>query len=466
MSDLPSEPVPEEAAVRLPDDAEAVRSVSPVGAAGGVARRVFSSLRYRDYRLFFIGQLISTTGTWIQQPVMQWLVWEWTKREFMLGVLTAVGSLPILLISPLGGLIAERFEKRRILLVTQSLLFVAPVALAVLMLLAPEMKEVALLFAVALFSGTIMAFDVPSRQSFVVDLVRRPDVPNAIALNSFIFNLSRMIGPIIGGALMIYVSPAACFAANGFSYLALVVCLLLMTMPRREMTAGVSARNQRVHHPWGGFFYAWNQRDIRMTLILLASATIFGWSIMSQLPAFTEKVFLQQRKAFVVFMTVFGAGALVGALAMAYLAGYKNRRRLILTGLTIFVTSTTAFLWSRSIWSDLLGFSTHQAYLLALVPMFFAGLGLLMSMSGINSHIQMEVSRRFHGRVMGVYAMFFGGMMPLGSLLTGYLAENFSLVLAAQMNLVVLALSVVVATIYWRRLQREQVAGTAAGTSS
>lgn len=479
MSELPSKPAVEETGAGLVSEAAAGSPASARGSVRGVATRVFSSLRYRDYRLFFIGQFMSTMGTWIQQPVMQWLVWEWTKSPFMLGVLTAVGSLPILLISPLGGLTAERFEKRGILLVTQPLLFIAPVTLAVLLLINPEAKEVWLLFAVAAFSGTIMAFDVPARQSFVVDLVGRADVPNAIALNSFIFNLSRMIGPIVSGALLLWLGSAACFATNGFSYLALVVCLLMMSGRRREMTVGVSERNQKVHYPWGGFFYAWNQKDIRMTMILLASATIFGWSIMSQLPAFTERVFLQERKAFVVFLTAFGAGALVAALAMAYLGSHKNRRRLILTGLIIFLTSVTAFLWSKYVWSDLLGNSAHQAYQLALVPMFFAGLGLLMCMSGVNSHIQMEVSHRFHGRVMGVYAMFFGGMMPLGSILTGYMAENLSrilvrlpggslvvdhlpaessLVLAVQMNIAVLAVVTVWATVYWRRLHRRQAA--------
>jgi MFS family permease len=469
---------PEEPEPGMPDNGDVGWLVPLAGHVQHTVRRIFSSLQHRNYRLFFIGQLISTMGTWIQQPVMQWLVWEWTDSEFMLGALTAVGSLPVLLLSPIGGLVAERFEKRSILMVTQPLLFIAPVTLAVLMLVNPQAREVWLLFSVALFSGTIMAFDVPARQSFVVDLVDRPSVPNAIALNSFLFNTSRMVGPVIGMAL-ISISPAVCFAANGCSYLALVACLLLMTVPPRLAQARAGGRNHRMHHPWGGFFYAWRQKDIRMTLLLLAGATIFGWSLMSQLAAFTTRVFLQDRGEFGVFMTTFGAGALVGAVAMAYLSSYPDRRRLILAGASIFVVSVTLFLWSRYLWAEALGFSVDWAYHVALLPMFLAGLGLLMCMSAINSHIQMEVSHRFHGRVMGVYAMFFGGMMPLGSILTGYLAENLvpllsrlpgceglveqlpagaSLVLAVQMNIVILAAILFGAWHYWRRLHRPMVA--------
>jgi MFS family permease len=422
---------------------------------------MFSSLRYRNYRLFFVGQLISTLGMWIQMPVMQWLVWDKTHQsKFQLGLLAALGAIPMTLLSPVGGLVAERFEKRRILLVTQPLLFIAPVALAVVFLFNEHLIQVEHLYAVAIFTGVIMAFDVPARQSFVVDMVQRPDVPNAIALNSFIFNLSRMIGPIIGVFLFSAVGPAICFAANGFSYLALAAALLMMTLPMamsdktavwlpQDPAKLVTLKPRRtyrepeptsrgVHHPLGGFLYTWNQKDIRITLILLAAATIFGWSFLSQLAAFADEHFKQGKHGFGLLLTAFGAGALVGALTMAYLARVKNRRRLILAGQTIFVVAVTAFIWLPIFW-------------LALAPMFLAGLGLLVSMSGINSHIQMEVSHRFHGRVMGVYAMFFGGVMPIGSLLTGYLAEELGLEAAVQLNIAALALVTLFAAMFWRR---------------
>ena len=393
-----------------------------------------SALRYRNYRLFFVGQFVSTLGMWIQQPVMAWLVWQMTKSEYMLGVLAAVGSIPMLLLSPVGGLAAERFQKRRVLLVTQPLLFLPPVALAVLMLSGYQV-QLWHLFAVAIASGTLMAFDVPARQAFVMDLVDRRDVPNAIALNSFLFNLSRTLGPLVGVWLLTAYGAASCFAANGLSYLALVAVLLMMSVGALYHVRG---KGRTMHHPWGGIIYAWTQREIRGAMVVLAAATIFGWSVHSQLPAFTDKVFGKDVGAYRWFMFTFGLGALCGALVMAFLSRYRKRRQLVLGGLAVFVVSATAF-------------TLVESFQVALVPMFGMGLGLMLCMAGVNSYIQMEVSRRFHGRIMGVYAMFFGGMMPVGAYALGWLAERVGLQTAVQINLALLAAVTVWAAVTWKK---------------
>jgi MFS family permease len=400
---------------------------------------MFAAFGYRNYRLFFVGQFISTMGMWIQQPVMGLLVWQMTGSMYMLGVLGAVSALPMTLLSPLGGLAAERFQKRRVLLVTQPLLFLPPVALAVLML-ANYPIQLWHLFAVAIASGTLMAFDVPSRQAFVMDLVDRPDVPNAIALNSLLFNLSRAVGPLIAAPIFA-ISPALCFAANGVSYLALVAALLLMSV---GALYNVRGKGRTMYHPWGGIIYAWTQREIRGAMVILAAATIFGWSVQTQLPAFADKVFGRRDAwAYWWFMVVFGLGALTGALGMAYLSRYRNRRRLVLGGLGVFVASATAFTLTVN-------------FHLALGPMFGMGLGLMACMAGVNSYIQMEVSRRFHGRIMGVYAMFFGGMMPAGAFALGWLAERVGLQTAVQINMALLAGVTVWAAMRWKKKLKMQ----------
>lgn len=414
---------------------EELEQLSPTatGAEGPRWRHMFAAFGYRNYRLFFAGQFISTLGMWIQQPVMGWLAWDLKHSEYWLGLLAATGSIPMMMLSPVGGLAAERFQKRRVLLVTQPLLFLPPVALAV-MLLAGHPIQLWHLFAVALASGTVMAFDVPARQAFVMDLVDRPDAPNAIALNSFLFNLSRTIGPAIGTALFV-ISPALCFAANGLSYLALVAALMLMSVGALYHVRG---QGRTMLHPWGGIIYAWTRREIRVALAVLAAATVFGWSVHSQLPAFAAKVFGRDVGGYTWFMCVFGLGALSGALSMAYLSRYRNRRRLVLGGLAVFTTSATAF--------TLVG-----DFHLALGPMFGMGLGLLVCMAGVNSYIQMEVSRRFHGRIMGVYAMFFGGMMPVGAYALGWLAERVGLRTAVQINMAILAGVTVWAAAAWKK---------------
>jgi len=464
-----------------------------------VLGRMFSSLRYRNYRLFFIGHTISTTGRWIQAVAMSWLVWELTNSKVWLGIAAAAGPLPMLFLSSLGGVVAERFERRRVLMVTQVLAALGPLALAVLLLVDGDCEIVRVwhLIAVAVLHGVVWAFDMPARQAFAVQMVGRRDLANAIGLNSSIFNVSRAGGAALGGMLLVLfasevvdqnVDPAVggipgvclaagacppfsvctlsaasaamgvlhtvtrdlsavwkgaavCFAANGLSFFALLVALMMMRFtgdgdngPRRPPAP---------RHPLGGFIYVWTHRPIRSTMLLLVSATLFGWAFRPLLPAFTAESFGRGGASYGGMLSVFGVGSLAGALLMAYLGRYPNRQRLILIGIFLFAASIAAF-------------TLVTSYTLALVALLVAGMGMLMCMAGINSYVQLSVNERFRGRVMGVYGTMFGGMIPFGALLAGWLAHWIGAPRAVQICLVALVTVAAGVALYWHRLPRRR----------
>jgi MFS family permease len=254
------------------------------------------------------------------------------------------------------------------------------------------------------------------------------------------------IGPATTDMGSVWRGAAVCFAANGLTYAALIAGLAMMRFPRgagpRKTAAARGNRPAPApRHPLGGFYYVWNHTTIRVTMILLMAATILGWSFRTLLPAFTEETFGRGGGAYGVMLSVFGLGALVGALAMAYLGRYRRRRRLILIGIAVFIGSIGVFTVSRSYW-------------LALAALCAAGLGMLMCMAGINSYVQLQVNERFRGRVMGIYGMLFGGMMPAGALLVGWMADRIGSARAVQINLLVLTLVAVAVAAGWRRVAR------------
>lgn len=413
---------------------------------------MFRSLRHRNYRLFYFGHMTSMAGNWMQQPAMQWLVVDMTGSAGLLGVLGAVRSLPITLFGALGGLVTQRLSPRRLLLVTQVLLILTPAALAVTMFIDYRLIFAWHLMLAAAVHGTIMAFDIPARQSFVVKLVGHADLPNAIALNSSTFNISRTIGPAVGGAIMATLGlmhgAAVCFAVNALTYVALIGALTKMRLPDTDRLR--RQRNRSSHHPFGGFHYIWSSRPLRAACVLLMANSLFGWPLIIMLAVFTRNVFHRDVAEFGGLVSVYGAGSLVGALILAYLSGYRNRQRLILVGIGLFIASGAVFT-----------FVGH--YLLAMIPLFTAGIGMMTTSAGINSYIQMTVSERFRGRVMGVYAMFFAGMMPFGFILTGWLADQWSLVGIIRVNIAVLAAVAAGVAVYWRRLRTANRAPQAAG---
>ena len=328
-------------------------------------------------------------------------------------------------------------------MVTQVLAALGPLALAVLLVVDRnhEVLRVWHLIVLAVLHGVVWAFDMPARQAFAVQMVGRRDLANAIGLNSSIFNVSRAAGAAVGGILIVTAGPAVCFAVNGLTFFALLAALMMMRFAGDGSNG--PPRPPAPRHPLGGFIYVWTHRPIRGAMILLVSATVFGWAFRPLLPAFTEKSFGRGGAAYGVMLSVFGVGSLAGALLMAYLGRYGKRQRLILIGIGLFAAAVGLFTLAPS-------------YELALAALLVAGVGMLMCMAGINSYVQLSVNERFRGRVMGVYGTLFGGMIPFGSLLAGWLADWIGAPRAVQVCLVAMVAVTAAVAVYWHRLPRRR----------
>jgi MFS family permease len=396
--------------------------------------RTFAALRHRNYRLFFAGQLISVTGTWMQNMALSYLTYHLTNSAFLLGLISTVGSLPMLLFALPGGVLADRLEKRRILLFTQSSVMVLAFILAALTWAQwIRVWQIALIAAVA---GTAMAADMPTRQAFVIEMVDRRDLMNAIALNSSIFNSARIAGPSIAGILYGMVGPGWCFFANGASFIAVLTGLLLMRFPPR-------ARRQITTSPLAdaldGIRHLRQKRTVLGIAIWLAAFSVFGWSYAVLMPIFARDVLHMGPSGLGYLMTGTGVGALIGALGVATLSGYNvSRPTLLFSGAFLLAAALIAFSFSRAFWLS--------AAMLAL-----AGMGGVTFMSTANTTIQVSVPDELRGRMMGVWGVVFAGSAPLGSLQAGTMAQYLGAPMAVLIGALVTICATVMALVALRR---------------
>ena len=364
------------------------------------------AFRHRNYRLFFGGQLISVCGTWMQSVAQSWLVYRLTGSAMLLGLVGFASQIPVFLLSPLGGAVADRYDRRRVLVFTQSASMLLAFALAALTL--SGCVRVWHLPLLASLLGIVNAIDVPTRQSFVVDMVGKEDIGNAIALNSSMFNSARILGPTIAGILVAAIGEGWCFLINGVSYVAVITGLLLM-----RLAAPVCPRVTELG--WtrfsGGFAYAWGTKAMRALLLLLGLISIMGMSYTVLMPIFADQVLHGGPKALGVLMSAAGVGALTGALQLALRRGVQGLEQRIALSATGFGVCLILFSASRSFWVS--------AGLL--LP---AGFCMINQMASSNTFIQTIVPDELRGRVMAVYTMMFIGMAPFGSLLAGALAQR------------------------------------------
>ncbi len=370
-------------------------------------RQTFSSLKHRNFRLFFIGQSISLIGTWMQNAAQSWLVYQLTGSKILLGVVAAVGTAPMLFFSMWGGSLADRHPKRLVLVCTQGGMMVLAFIFAALVWTG-QIREWHILTLAAL-GGVAMAFDMPARQAFIMEMSSREDLMNAVSLNSSIVNGARVVGPAVAGLLMAQVGMAACFFLNGLSFVAVIGGLLLMRLPKFERPAKPESTWQ---HALEGFGYVWRHRRVRTLLILFAIVGTFGWSYSVLMPAFATDVLHVGEKGYGVLLSANGIGALLGALAVASFGDRVHRRLLIFGGLAIF-----------SIMLLLLAVTNN--YYVAIVLLAIAGWGMLLYFSTTNTLIQTSVEDGMRGRVMGIWALIFGGMMPVGGLEAGIMSQKF-----------------------------------------
>ncbi len=374
---------------------------------------IFAALQHRNYRLFFFGQLVSLVGTWMQNVAQAWLVYELTNSPFKLGVVSFCSGVPVLAFSLWAGVVADRMPKRRLLLMTQTVMMTLAFILAADMFLGTiQWWHVAIL---AFMLGTANAFDAPTRQAFVVEMVGRKELMNAIALNSAMFNSARIIGPALAGVTLAAVGTAWCFVLNGVSFLAVIAGLFLMNVkpyvgapstesPFRQMREGVS--------------YIWHHPTVRPLITLVAVSNMFALGYMALLPAFAQDVLHAGTVGYGFMSTAIGVGALSGALMIASLGNYQRKGLVLTAGNLLFPVMVIALSLSKS-------------FHLTLGFLVVAGLGFMTQNATANTLVQTTVPDGLRGRVMSVYMMVFLGFFPIGSLIAGAVAESFGIQVGA-----------------------------------
>lgn len=388
----------------------------------------FSALRHRNFRLFFIGQSVSLIGTWMHSLAQGWLVLKLTDSAFYLSLVQAMGSLPILFLSLLGGVVADRVDKRNLLLVTQALSMAIALLLAVLV--STEMVTVWHVIAIATMLGVVNTFDIPGRQSFIVEMVGKEDLMNGIALNSAVFNGARIIGPAIGGLLIASAGLTACFYINAASYAAILVGLMMMRFeaapPRRESHPMMKELKE-------GLAYVRHTPSLLYFILMVSITSLLAIPYIALMPVFARDVLGVGAKGLGIMMGSAGAGALGGALTLATIGSVRRK------GMTAF---SAAFISSAA----LLAFSFSRSYPLSCLLLVVVGWGMITQLATVNTLIQTDVPDDLRGRVMSLYTLVFLGFIPVGNLIVGtmahYLGTPHAVAISASACLVIFSVIV------------------------
>ncbi|HWL53331.1 MAG TPA: MFS transporter [Chthoniobacteraceae bacterium] len=396
-------------------------------------RNTFRAFSYRNYRIFYFGQLISLIGSWMTTTAEGWLVYQLTGSKALLGIVVAAATAPMLILSTVGGWLADNYPKRSILVCTQ--LGSMCVALTLAFLVWQEWITTWHLITLALVSGVIMAFDMPARQAFVIELTSKRDLVNAISLNSAAFNGARIIGPSVAGVLMAKLGIAMCFFVDGISFIAVIAGLLMLRIvpvdaPRR--TASVLSETL------SGFRYVLQSPLLLRVFGLFAVVGIFGWSYSVLMPAIARDTLHLDEEGYGLLLGANGVGALCGALIIAATGHVFSPRRLAFSGLWLFCVM-------------IIGFALTSTFWLACLYLAVSGLGLILFFSSANSAVQLSVRDEMRGRVMGIWALVFGGVVPLGSLQAGAMAQYFGATATLIIGAIICTFAAVVTLNYARR---------------
>ncbi|HXI20566.1 MAG TPA: MFS transporter [Gemmatimonadales bacterium] len=388
------------------------------------ARNPFHALRHRNFRLFYIGQFISLTGTWMQVVALGWLVLQLTNSAFQVGLVSTLGSLPILAFTLWGGVLADRVDRRRALMLFHTLMLGDALVLGILTLTGGVTVGWVQLLAVV--HGTSAAFEVPIRQAFLLELVEPDELMNAIALNSSNFNLTRILGPGIAGLVIGFAGVAPCFLLNAASFLAVLASLALIRIAtlRPPPEAGTAFSNFMV-----GVRYAMGEREPRHLLALTAIYSVFGFSFVTMLPVFARDVLHSGAQGYGGLMTAVGLGASVGALTMAALGHRISRHRVIRLAGLLFAGSLSACALAR-LWS------------LAALILAVTGGAMILNNVAVNTQLQTTSPDGLRGRVMGFYSLMVLGMAPFGSLQAGWVSEHLGVPTSLALGGAVCALAV------------------------
>ena len=373
------------------------RRVWPVG---------IRALRHRNYRLFFAGQLISVLGTWMQSVAQAWLVYRLTGSVLLLGLVGFADKIPIFVLGLAGGVVADRFDRHRVVITTQTLSMLQ--ALALWMLVASGHATVERIFILATMSGIINAFDLPGRQSFIASMVAQDDLPNALALNSSVFNAARIMGPAIAGIVVAGIGEGPCFLVNAISYVAVIGCLAMMRFTKRPGRAEVASTFQYLAR---GLRFVWTTPPVRALLALLGLVSILGMPHVVLMPIFAEDILHSGARGLGTLMGCTGIGAFAGAAALARRASVKGLGRVTASASIGFGLALAAFSFSSS-------------FVLSCLILVVVGFAMITQAAATNLLIQSFCPDELRGRVMSIYTIMLVGMAPFGSLMAGALAHT------------------------------------------
>jgi MFS family permease len=384
---------------------------------------MFSSLKIKNFRIYWAGMLISLIGTWIQSVAQSWLMFDLTNSAFLLGLAGFLGSIPIFLLSLFGGVAADRINKRAILLFTQN----AFMALAFILAFLTQLRLITpwQVMLIALLNGIVMAFDAPSRQARVVELVGREHLLNAVALNSAAFNSSRLIGPALAGMLIASIGMSGCFYINGISFLAVIAALAFI-----KVKPGFKKEPQKAFTKdlMEGLHFIRNHRTILLLITTVGITSLFGISYVILMPIFANDILRVGVKGLGALMSATGLGALVAALSLARFSKMRQKGKFLTFALAVFSLSLILFALSR-------------IYLFSLLALVFIGWSSVLATSLINTSLQELVPDNFRGRVMSAFMFTFAGIMPFGNLLAGGLAQAWGVSVTVAVSGVVCAVS-------------------------
>ena len=394
------------------------------------------ALQYRNFQLFFSGQLISLIGTWMQNLAQAWLVYRLTGSMVLLGAVGFCSQIPIFFLAPLGGIVADQYSRQRVVIATQTSAMLLALALAALTL--SGTVRIWHIFVLSALLGAVNAFDIPARQSFIVEMVGKADLMNAIALNSSMFNASRVLGPAIAGILVAVIGEGWCFFANGISYIAVIVGLALMRVAPRP---AAPQSGSPVANIVEGFRFVIRHPAIHALLILLGVASVTGMPFTVLMPVFADRILHGGPKALGWLTGSAGVDALAAALLLA--------SRQTLKGLSVWIAAA-----ATALGAGLVLFALSRTFWVSAALLVGVGFAMMLQMGSSNTLIQSMVPDHLRGRVMSVYSMMFTGMAPFGALLAGLVADRFGAPATVAMGG---AICLAAAGIFWTQLPQIRV---------
>jgi predicted MFS family arabinose efflux permease len=384
-----------------------------------VLQRVFKAFQYRDFRVLWIGACLSSIGTWMQEVAQNWLVYEITKSPFLLGVDDFLGNIPIFLFSLVGGVVADRMDRRHLLVVSQLIQMASAITLATL--IATGHIQVWHILVSSFVVGTAQSFGGPAYSALVPSLVEKEDLPNAIALNSIQFNLARVIGPVLGGLALKYLGSAWCFGLNSLSFVAVIASLLSLNINFKPARTGESMLTSMKQ----GFRFIRTQGAMETLIVIAFCMTALAIPMITFLPVFAKNIFHKDEMTYTLFLVTSGLGSITGALSVAAMGNIPNKGRVALSMLV-------------ALGAGIAGFSMSRSVVLSCILLFFSGAVLMCAFAMISSLVQLITPNDMRGRVMSVYNVAFRGGMPFGSLFTGYLVPILTAPTVLTINGVVL----------------------------